>query len=473
MSNEVSMRVKLQRMGGKLSGMVIPNLGAFVGWGLLTALAIWLDNDTLRLFITPMLNYLLPILIGVAAGKLVYGDKGGVIGAFATVGVIVGADVTMLLGAMIIAPIAAWCLKKVDKVIEPHIPVGFELLIGNFTVAIVGSIIAVLGCVALAPAITSLSAVFAAGVDVLQTNNMLPLTALLIEPAKVVFLNNAIGQGVLTPLGTTQIAEAGKSVLFLLESNPGPGLGILLAYMVFGKGNSKANAYGASIIHFIGGIHEIYFPFVLMNPVLVIAAIAGGAVGTFLLSMFNAGLVGVASPGSVISIMVMAAAGDRVKILIAIAAAAAVSFLISAVILKNTKADEEESNKSLKEAAKTMEQLKGKKSRVSSVFEDKEEAFDYSAVKKIVYVCDAGLGSSAMGASVISKKLKKAGITDVTCTHVSVVNLPTEADLLVTHQSLSGVVSEKQPAAKLITINDYLNAPEYDELVNNILASRA
>lgn len=473
MSNDVSMRVKLQRMGSKLSGMVIPNLGAFVGWGLLTALAIWLDNDTLRLFIVPMLNYLLPVLIGVAAGRMVYGDKGGVIGAFATIGVIVGSDITMLLGAMIIAPIAAWVLKKVDKVVEPHIPVGFELLIGNFTSAIVGAVVAVFGCVVLAPAITSLSSVFAAGVDFLQAHNMLPLTAILIEPAKVVFLNNAIGQGVLTPLGTTQLAEAGKSVLFLLESNPGPGLGILLAYMLFGKGSSKANAYGASIIHFIGGIHEIYFPFVLMNPVLVIAAIAGGAVGTFLLSIFNVGLVGVASPGSIISIMIMAAAGDRLKILIAILAAAAVSFLISAVIVKNSKQDEEESNKSLKAAAKQMEALKGKKSRVSSVFEDKAEAFDYSKVKKIVYVCDAGLGSSAMGASVIAKKLKKAGIEDVEVTHISVANLPKEADLLVTHESLSEVVKEKQPDTKLITIQDYLNAPEYDELVKNISSGRS
>lgn len=473
MSNDVSLRVKLQRMGGKLSGMVIPNLGAFVGWGLLTALAIWLDNDTLRLFIVPMLNYLLPVLIGVAAGRMVYGDKGGVIGAFATMGVVIGADVTMLLGAMIIAPIAAWVLKKVDAVVEPHTPVGFELLVGNLTSAIVGAIIAVIGCIWLAPAISSLSAVFAAGVDVLESNHMLPLTALLIEPAKVVFLNNAIGQGVLTPLGTTQLAEAGKSVLFLLESNPGPGLGILLAYIVFGKGKAKANAYGASVIHFIGGIHEIYFPFVLMNPVLVIAAMAGGAVGTFLFSMFGVGLVGVASPGSIISIMMMSAAGDRIMILIAILASAAVSFAISAVIVKNTKQDEEEGDRSLKEAAKQMEALKGKKSRVSSVFEDKEEAFDYSKVKKILYVCDAGLGSSAMGASVIAKKLKKAGIEDIEVTHVSVVNLPKEADLLVTHESLSGIVKEKQPDTKLITIQDYLNAPEYDELVQNISATRA
>lgn len=468
MSKEVSWRIKAQQFGGKLSAMVLPNLGAFMGWGILTALGIWMSNDMLKGFISPMLTYLLPMLIGVAGGKMVYGDKGAVIGAFSTMGVVIGSDITMLLGAMIIAPFAAWILKKVDAVIEPHIPIGFELLIGNLTTAILGALIAIVGCIWLAPAITSLSGLFAQGVAVLETHNLLPLTALFIEPAKVLFLNNAIGQGILTPLGTTQLAEYGKSVLFLLESNPGPGLGILLAYCLFGKGRAKANAYGATVIHAIGGIHEIYFPFILMNPLVVIAAMAGGVTGTFLFSLFGVGLVGVSSPGSIITIMMMASAGDQLMILLAILASAAVSFVVASVIVKNTKQDEEEGDRSLKEAAKQMEALKGKKSRISSVFEDKEEAFDYSNVKQILYVCDAGLGSSAMGASVISKKLKKAGIMDVHVHHASMMELPKEADLIVTHVALGDVVKEKQPNTKLITIQDYLNAPEYEELVQNI-----
>lgn len=474
MSNDVSLRVKAQRLGGKLSAMVLPNLGAFMGWGILTALGIWLANDTLKGFVAPVLTYLLPVLIGVAGGKMVYGEKGAVIGAFTTMGVVIGANITMLLGAMIISPIAAWILKKVDGVIEPHIPVGFELLIGNLTVAILGAIIAVFGCVVLAPAISSLSGFFAAGVSALENNNLLPLTAIFIEPAKVLFLNNAIGQGILTPLGTTQLDELGKSVLFLLESNPGPGLGILLAYCLFGKGNSKANAYGATVIHFFGGIHEIYFPFILMKPVLVIAAIAGGIVGTFLFTLFGVGLVGVSSPGSIITIMMMSAAGDQLKILLAVLASAAASGIVASIILKGSKdVDEAEVNKSLKEAAKTMESLKGKKSRISSVFEDKEQEVDYSAIKKVLYVCDAGLGSSAMGASVIAKKLKKAGITDIGVEHARVMDLPREdADIIVTHVSLKDVAHEKQPDIKIISIEDYLNAPEYDELVNNIVSSR-
>ncbi len=472
MSEKVSMRVKAQRFGGKLSAMVLPNLGAFMGWGILTALGIWLSNDMLKGFITPVLTYLLPLLIGVSGGKMVYGEKGAVIGAFTTMGVIIGADISMLLGAMIVAPLSAWILKKVDSVIEPYIPVGFELLIGNLTVAILGAIIAVMGCLWLAPAITSLSSFFSAGVSILEKNNLLPLTAIFIEPAKVLFLNNAIGQGILTPLGTTQLNEFGKSVLFLLESNPGPGLGILLAYCFFGKGNAKANAYGATVIHFIGGIHEIYFPFILMNPLTVLAAIAGGITGTFLFTLFGVGLVGVSSPGSIVTIMMMASAGDQLLILISILASALVSFLVASVIVKYSKQNDEDVNKNLKEAAKQMESLKGKKSRISSVFEDKS-TLDYSSIKKIVYVCDAGLGSSAMGASVIAKKLKKVGISDIKVEHARVIDLPNnEADVIVTHTSLKEIVKEKQPDVELISIEDYLNAPEYDELVNNIKVAR-
>ena len=472
MSNNTSLRVKAQRFGGKLSAMVLPNLGAFMGWGILTALGIWMKNDTLKSFIAPVLTYLLPLLIGISGGKMVYGEKGAVIGAFTTMGVIIGADISMLLGAMIIAPLSAWILKKVDKVIEPMIPVGFELLIGNLTVAILGAFIAILGCVWIAPAICSLSSAFASGVSFLEGNNLLPLTAIFIEPAKVLFLNNAIGQGILTPLGTTQLNELGKSVLFLLESNPGPGLGILLAYCVFGKGNAKANAYGASVIHFFGGIHEIYFPFILMNPLLVIAAIAGGITGTFLFTILNVGLVGVSSPGSIITILMMASSGDRLKIVLAILAAAVVSFLVASLIVKRSKADEEDINKNLKEAAKQMEALKGKKSRISSVFEDDQPKVDYAAISTILYVCDAGMGSSAMGASVIAKKLKKLGIEGIQVPHARVMDLPQTADIIVTHVSLGDIVKEKQPGTLVITIEDYLNAPEYETLVQQIDSAR-
>lgn len=465
----MSIKVKVQNFGSKLSGMVIPNLGAFMAWGILTAVAIAIDNDMLRSFIGPMLNYLLPILIAFAGGKAVHGYRGGVIGSVATLGVIIGADITMFIGAMIMGPLSAWLLKKFDESIEGKVPTGFELLVNNFSSGIIGAILAVISYIAVAPAITSLTGVLAGGVNFLIDHRLLPLTAIFIEPAKVLFLNNAIGQGILSPLGTTQIADAGKSVLFLLESNPGPGLGVLLAYVFFGKGNSKASAYGASVIHLFGGIHEIYFPFVLMNPSLLLPLIAGGMTGTALFTLFGVGLIGVASPGSIISILMMSAAGNRIGIIISITASALVTFFISIPLVKRA----ENSDSQLKESVQEMETMKGKKSRISSVFNgEKDCAFDFENVTEIAYACDAGLGSSAMGAGILQKKLKAAGIEDVKVFHIAVSNLPTKCQVIVSHQTLMDRVKQKQPDAYFVEIVDYLNAPEYEQLIQNIKTAR-
>lgn len=465
----MSVRVKIQKFGSKLSSMVIPNLGAFIAWGLLTAVGIAINNDMLRSFITPMLNYLLPLLIAFAGGKMVYDYRGGVIGTVATIGVIIGAEVTMFIGAMILGPLAAWILKQFDKAIDGKVPMGFELLVNNYSVGILGAILGVIGCVWLGPAISSLTSVFAGGVDILVNQGLLPLTAILIEPAKVLFLNNAIGQGILTPMGTTQLESLGKSVLFLLESNPGPGMGVLLAYMLFGKGTSKSSAWGASIIHLFGGIHEIYFPFVLMNPVLVLPLIVGGAVGTFLFNLLGVGLVGVASPGSIISIMIMSYPGDRLKICLAILAACVVTFLIATPLVKRAGGGDDSS---LKEAAKTMNELKGKRSRVSSVFEDAADSFDFAKVTRIAYACDAGIGSSAMGATVLQKKCKAAGLDDVKVFHIAIENLPTECDVVVTQEMLLDRAKGAQPDAYCIAVTDFLNAPQYDELIGKIKQAR-
>jgi len=463
----MTVKVKIQNFGSKLSGMVIPNLGAFMAWGILTALGIAIDNDMMRGFIVPMLNYLLPILIAFAGGYAVHGYRGGVIASVSTIGVILGADITMFIGAMIMGPSSAWLLKKFDEKTDGKIPTGFELLVNNFSSGILGGILAIIAFVFVAPAITSLTGIIAGGVDFLINHRLLPFTSFFIEPAKVLFLNNAIGQGILSPLGTTQIAEAGKSVLFLLESNPGPGLGVLLAYIFFGKGNSKGTAYGASVIHFFGGIHEIYFPFVLMNPILIVALIAGAFAGSFLFTILGVGLVGIASPGSIISIMMMAAGGDRLKIFISILVSAAVTFIIAIPLVKRAK----NSDSQLKESVKEMEQMKGKKSRISSMFDDSRR-IDFAKVSTIAYACDAGLGSSAMGAGILQKKLKAAGLNDIKVPHVAVRNLPTECQVIVSHQTLMDRVKQKQPGVYYVEIVDYLNAPEYNELVENIRAAR-
>ncbi len=363
-------RAKIQQFGSYLSGMVMPNISAFIAWGLITALFIpdgWIPNEALAELVGPMINYLLPLLIGFTGGRMVYEIRGGVIGAIATMGVIVGAAGTpMFLGAMIMGPFAAYLMKIIDKPLLPRIRQGFEMLYNNFSAGILGSIIAGFGIVIMGPIVSGLNSALGAGVEAIVNAGLLPLASVLVEPAKILFLNNVINHGVFTPLGSEQALEAGKSILFMIETNPGPGLGILLAFMLFGKGSAKGSASGAAIIHFFGGIHEIYFPYVLMKPALILAAIGGGASGVLTFSLFNAGLSASPSPGSIIAYMVMTPKGNYVGVILGVLIATIVSFLIASLILKSSKQDEDEND--ISEAAGKMEAMKGKKSSVSDSF---------------------------------------------------------------------------------------------------------
>jgi PTS system mannitol-specific IIC component len=333
-------RASIQKFGGFLAGMVIPNIGAFIAWGLLTALFIptgWLPNEDFATMVGPMIINLLPILIGYTGGRLIHGQRGAVIGAVATVGVIVGADIPMFLGAMIIGPLAAWILKKIDDVLDPITPTGFEMLIGNFSLGIAGMLIAMGGYVGIGPAVKAISDTLGAGVQVLIDTGLLPLASLIVEPAKILFLNNAINHGVLAPLGVIQAEETGKSILFMLETNPGPGLGILVAFWLAGPKLLRGSAPGAIVIHFLGGIHEIYFPYVLMKPQLLAAVILGGATGVATFALTGVGLAATPSPGSIFAYLAVTPPGNHLGVLLGILLSATVSFLVAWVLLKASK----------------------------------------------------------------------------------------------------------------------------------------
>ena len=352
-------RARVQRFGGFLAGMVMPNIGAFIAWGLITALFIetgWTPVPQLGGFgenaagepyggiVGPIITYLLPILIAYTGGRMVHGQRGAVIGAVAVLGVIAATDVPQFLGAMIVGPLAAWVLKQFDKLVDGRIKAGFEMLVNNFSLGILGAALAVAAFFGLAPITTALTNAFGSAVGFLVERGLLPLASIIIEPAKVLFLNNAINQGFLTPLGGTQVAESGKSILFMLESNPGPGLGILLAFLFFGPRAVRPSTPAAIVVHFFGGIHEIYFPYVLMKPVLIVAAIAGGATGIAWFSVFGLGLVGPASPGSVIAYAAVSARGDFLLILVGILLSAAVSFVVSSVLMGFGRKEKREAN---------------------------------------------------------------------------------------------------------------------------------
>lgn len=461
MSQNTGLKAKVQKMGSFLSGMVMPNISGFIAWGLITALFIetgWLPNAELAAMVGPMLSYLLPLLVAFTGGYMIYGHRGGIVGATATVGLIVGAGIPMFMGAMIMGPFAAWLIKKIDGVLEPVTPQGFEMLVNNFSAGILAVILSIIGYYGIGPIVVALNNFLAAGVDAIINLGILPLVHIFVEPAKVLFLNNAINHGIFTPLGLDQAAEAGKSIIFMLESNPGPGLGILLAFMFFGKGNAKGTASSAAIIHFFGGIHEIYFPYILMKPALILAAMAGGMAGTATLQILNAGLVAAPSPGSIFAYFLMSPKGEFfTSVLPGVIVAAVVSFAVAALILKSSK----DSEKDLSEAVSEMESMKGKESSVSKVLDG---TTDYANVKKIVFACDAGMGSSAMGATLLRKKVNEAGL-DIDVTNSAIKNLTGQEDLVITHKDLTTNAKNKVPNAIHVSVDNFLSSPKYDELV--------
>lgn len=458
-------KIKVQNFGRLLSNMVMPNIGAFIAWGLITALFIptgWIPNETLATMVGPMIKYMLPLLIGYTGGKIIAGERGAVVGAIATMGVIVGTDIPMFMGAMIVGPLSGLAIKKFDAAIHGKVKSGFEMLVNNFSAGIIGMLLAIVAYVVIGPAVKLLSTALAAGVDVLVTNNLLPLTSVFVEPAKILFLNNAINHGIFTPLGIAQSESLGQSVFFLIEANPGPGLGLLLAYMFFGKGSAKQSAPGAVIIHFLGGIHEIYFPYVLMNPRLLLSVIAGGIAGVFTLTVFDAGLISPASPGSIFAVLVMTPKGAYLGVILSVTAAAVVSFLVASLLLKTQKSvagDED----ALEEAANQIREMK--KSSKGQATEN--ASVDMSAVKKIIVACDAGMGSSAMGASLLRKKVQAANL-NIEVINTAINDLPGDVDIVVTHKDLTDRARKHAPNAYHISLTNFLDNAMYDNLVKEL-----
>ncbi len=470
-SPRVGARVRVQQFGTFLSNMIMPNIGAIIAWGLITAFFIpvgWTPNEKIALMVGPTITYLLPILIAYTGGRIVYETRGGVVGAASVMGVIIATSdplfvgdqggSPMFLGAMIMGPLTAYLMKRLDGLWAGKIKPGFEMLVDNFSAGILAAAMAVLSMFTLAPVLRQVIEWLGNAVNYLIDAGLLPLTSLFIEPAKVMFLNNAINHGVLTPLGIDQAEQAGKSVLFLLEANPGPGLGLLLAYSVFGRGMAKASAPGAAVIQFLGGIHEVYFPYVLMKPRLIVAMVAGGMTGVFLNVLFDNGLRAPAAPGSIFAVYAQTPGSDFLGITIAVFGAAAVTFVVAALLLKTDKSDDGD----LGAATSQMESMKGKKSIASSTLAD---ATPGGAIHNIVFACDAGMGSSAMGASVLRKKVQAAGHDDVTVVNKSIANLKDEWDLVVTHQDLTDRARQRTGSAVHVSVDNFMGSPKYDEIV--------
>lgn len=464
------MKNAIARFGKFLSGMVMPNIGAFIAWGFITALFIekgWIPNAKLASIQPYMLTYLLPVLIAAQGGKMVGGDRGRVMGAIAVMGCIAGVGGVdgepMLMGAMIMGPLAGWVIKKFDKLMENRMPTGFEMLINNFSVGILGMLVAILGYYAVGPVMSAILTILSAGVSFLISHSLLPLVSIFLEPAKVLFLNNAINHGVFTPIGAEQVAEAGKSIMYMLETNPGPGLGVLLAYWLFSKDRTtKDSAPGAIIIHLLGGIHEIYFPYILMNPAVIVAPIVGNMCAIFFFSLMNAGLNGPASPGSIIAFVMMSPKSGIIISILGVVIAAAVSFVIASPIVKMAGA------KNLNEAQDKMQEMKAQAKGQAA---PSGAAVSGAGVHKVIFACDAGMGSSAMGATKFRNRIKGER-PDLIVTNTSVDNIPADADIVVCQEILADRARRSAPQAQLVTLANFLADPNLDTLYASLAAQQ-
>lgn len=465
------MKNGVQKFGKFLSSMVMPNIGAFIAWGLITALFIadgWLPNKGLASIQPYMLTYLLPVLVASTGGALVGGERGRVMGAIAVMGCIAGVGGTdgqpMLMGAMAIGPFAGWVIKMFDKKMDGHMPTGFEMLINNFSIGILGMLVAIFGFFIIGPVMTVILTVLEAGVKILVNHSLLPLVAIFIEPAKVLFLNNAINHGIFTPIGSAQAEAAGKSIMYMLEANPGPGLGVLLAYCFFAKDKTtKQSAPGAVIIHFFGGIHEIYFPYILMNPIVIIAPIIGNICSVAFFSLTDCGLKAPSSPGSIIAFLSMTPKDKMLFTIIGVLLATVVSFLIASPIIKFT----DGKKGSLSEAQDQMKSMKAE-SKGQDVAQI-DSSLDSSGIKKIIFACDAGMGSSAMGATKFRNRIKDIR-PDIIVKNTSVDNIPSDCDVAVVQTTLAERARKSAPQAKLITIGNFLADENLDALYEQLCA---
>jgi PTS system mannitol-specific IIC component len=454
-----SFRARVQRFGGNLAGMIMPNIGAFIAWGLITALFIptgWLPNEKLAGLVDPMLYVLLPVLIGYTGGRMVHGQRGAVIGAIATMGVVVGADIPMFIGAMLMGPFAALLLKGFDRLVDGKIKPGFEMLVNNFSSGILGGGLALVGVVGIGPIVELLTNAAGNAVDFLVDNSLLPLVSFIVEPAKALFLNNAINHGVFGPLAADQASESGQSILYMIETNPGPGLGVLVAFFLFGPRRLRPSVPGAMIIQFLGGIHEIYFPYLLMKPKMILAAMAGGMAGVGTAMITNSGLVAAPAPGSIFAYLAVTPRGGHVSVILSIVVAAVVAFVVGAALLKFGRGsdDEDQALSSFLPATTPTVTAAPARPRISG-----------KEVTHLVVACDAGMGSSVMLASQLRTRLKPYGVA---VEHVAINDIPAEARVVLTHADLADRARATVPHAVVVEFHAFLGDPAFDRIENAI-----
>lgn len=462
-------RLKIQNFGQFLSNMIMPNISIFITWGIMNALFIplgWQPNKILAQLIPPIIFYLLPILIGYTGGRLIAGERGGLIGSITTIGMIMSTNIPMFLGGMVAGPLSAWIIKCFDKIVKNKIKSGFEMLVNNFSIAIIGTLLTIISFFFIGPSIQWMSNTLGELIKLIINYNLLPFIACITEPAKVLFLNNAMNHGIFTPLGIQEISQSKSSLFFLIESNPGPGLGVLIACFFFGKKELYKSSGGAAIIQFIGGVHEIYFPYILMKPVLIISLILGSMTGIFMLVCFKGGLISAISPGSILSILAMTQKDLYFVNILSIFSSFLVSFITSVLFFKFNCIENLGKNKKFRKLFKENLGIILKNDKRKSICLD--DIKNVQSIKKIIIACDAGMGSSAIGASILRKKIESKNLGYISISNIAIHLLPKDVDLVITHKKLTYRAKKYAPNAQHISLINFLDNNFYHALVQKL-----
>ena len=437
---------KLYGAGKFYSRLIMKNIGIFIFIGLLSVVFHehgWIPDENMYAISQLMYSVVLPALLAYGGGAETGGTQGGILAVCAVTGVLAADTEIGLIGALVLSPAAGFLWKQTEKKMERYVRGDFLMLVRNLSLGVLGGGMAAAGFCLIAPALQFAGAVAGRCVDTMVRNGLLVILAVVIEPAKVFFFNNIVNHAILVPLGASQVQKAGSSVLFLLESNPGPGLGILFALLCTSE--KKKNEYAAAILaQAAGGIHEVYFPYVLSNLWLLIPLIVGGMAGNLCFLLLHAGMKSAVSPGSIIILWLMAEKGSRMALLAGIVFSAAVSFLAALTVLKVFPKEK-------------------KKNEGEPVLMKKQDM-----IRKILFVCDGGMGSSAMAAALFRRELAKEGIGGLEVKACAADLVPEDAQILVCQKDFYRNLSPELMRFEIFTVENMTGIQEYGKLMEEI-----
>lgn len=458
--NECNSLKRLLSKGVKFySSIIAANLPLFIMLGFISLMfsnSGLFPNEKMALVSQSCYKYLLPTILAYYAGKKIGGESGAFTGAVCGLAISIFSAYTSFIASIFMGTLCGILCRFLKEKIKFDKFTGFEMISKNIFFGAVGVITVSLTYFIFAPIFSYIDLFFSNLIEYLSDVKTLPITTSVIETLKVFSLNNSINHGFLIPAGVENAANFGKSVFFLLETNPGPGLGILLAFYILNKDRRKYFA-SCMTVQAIGGIHEIYFPIVLSNLKLLIALILGAMSGNLVFYLLHAGARGAISPGSIITIFLMCTPSDWFAIMLGIATSAVVSCLSACLILEFDahKSKEVESDDNTSESIETTSE---------PVF----SLPDFGYVEDIVFVCDAGIGSSVMAASMFKKMLIENGLGGISVSSSPVDEIPEDADLLICQKIISTKARNYNEYATIIEVENFMDSNMYKAIIEKI-----